>query len=89
VILLLFSTYRAFYGAFQQLHPIQQQAIEPCPLPKRSYYSIRHRPRLILITLITKKPLSSLFKAAFFIRLSSYNFSLYLQTNEGIGYAKN
>ena len=23
------NTYRAFYGAFQQLHPIQQQAIEP------------------------------------------------------------
>ncbi|WLE97567.1 MAG: DEAD/DEAH box helicase [Candidatus Electrothrix communis] len=29
MILLLPNTYRAFYGAFQQLHPIQQQAIEP------------------------------------------------------------
>ncbi len=29
MIHLLPNTYRAFYGAFQQLHPIQQQAIEP------------------------------------------------------------
>ncbi|WP_339133635.1 MAG: DEAD/DEAH box helicase [Candidatus Electrothrix sp. GW3-4] len=29
MIHLLPNTYRAFYGSFQQLHPIQQQAIEP------------------------------------------------------------
>uniref|UniRef100_UPI004055B5C1 DEAD/DEAH box helicase n=1 Tax=Candidatus Electrothrix sp. TaxID=2170559 RepID=UPI004055B5C1 len=29
MIHLLPNTFRAFYGAFQQLHPIQQQAIEP------------------------------------------------------------
>jgi len=29
LILLLPSTYRAFYGTFQQQHPIQQRAIEP------------------------------------------------------------
>ncbi|MCI5197586.1 MAG: DEAD/DEAH box helicase, partial [Candidatus Electrothrix sp. AW5] len=29
MILHLPNTYRAFYGAFRQLHPIQQQAVEP------------------------------------------------------------